>query len=78
MTEPNGRKPHRKITDHFRADPVRLATSSQTTIAQTACVLGIGDTLLRGWIAAATAPGNVADNERADRAGSAPPREPAA
>ena len=53
MTEPSSRRPGRKFTAEFRADAVRLATSSQTTIAQTARDLGIGDTLLRIWIAAA-------------------------
>jgi transposase len=33
-----------------------LATTSQTSIAQTARDLSIGDTLLRVWIAAARAP----------------------
>ena len=56
MTEPNARKPRRKFTVEFRADAVRLATSSQTTIAQTARDLGIGDTLLRVWIASAKTP----------------------
>ena len=56
MTEPIARKPRRKFTVEFRADAVRLATSSQTSIAQTARDLGIGDTLLRVWIAAARAP----------------------
>jgi len=56
MTEPNPRQPRRKFTAEFRADAVRVATSSQTTIAQTARDLGFGDTLLRVWIAAAKTP----------------------
>jgi transposase len=56
MTEPNPRRPRRQFTAEFRADAVRLATTSQTSIAQTARDLGIGDTLLRVWIAAARAP----------------------
>ena len=56
MTEPTPRKPRRQFTAEFRADAVRLATISQTSSAQAARVLGIGDTLLRGWIAAARAP----------------------
>jgi transposase len=46
----------RQFTAEFKADAVRLATTSQTSIAQTARDLGIGATLLRGWIAAAKAP----------------------
>jgi transposase len=56
VTEPNAGKPRRKFTDDFCADAIGLATSSQTTIAQTARDLGMGDTLLGGWIAAAKAP----------------------
>ena len=56
MTEPNARKPRRQFTAEFKADAVRLATTSQTSIAQTARDLGIGDTLLRVWIAAAKTP----------------------
>ena len=56
MTEPTPRKPRRQFTAEFRADAVRLATTSQTSIAQTARDLGIGDTLLRVWIAAAKTP----------------------
>ena len=56
MTEPNARKPRRQFTAEFKADAVRLATTNQTSIAQTARDLGIGDTLLRVWIAAAKTP----------------------
>ena len=43
MTEPNARKPRRQFTAEFKADAVRLATTNQTSIAQTARDLGIGD-----------------------------------
>ena len=56
MTEPTPRRPRRQFTAEFKADAVRLATTNQTSIAQTARDLGIGDTLLRVWIAAARAP----------------------
>ena len=56
MTEPTPRRPRRQFTAEFKADAVRLATTSQTSIAQTARDLGIGDTLLRVWIAAAKTP----------------------
>ena len=69
MTEPNPRRPRRKFTEEFRADAIRLATSSQTTIAQTARDLSIGDTLLRGWIAAAKTPEtSLTMNERTELA----------
>ena len=69
MTEPNPRRPRRKFTAEFRADAVRLATTSQSTIAQTARDLDIGDTLLRVWIAAAKTPEtSLTMNERTELA----------
>jgi transposase len=54
--EPKPRRPRRQFTAELRADAVRLATSSQISIAHTASDLGIGDTMLLVWIAAAKTP----------------------
>ena len=69
MQETTPKRPRKKYTAEFRADAVQLATAPNTTIAQTARDLGIGDTLLRVWIKAASNPkDSLTDSERTELA----------
>lgn len=59
----------RTFTAEFKADAVRLATAPGANVAQTARDLGVGDSLLRGWIKNASNPkSDLTSDERSELA----------